>query len=240
MCGCAIYQYEHLDPPFAEATEHQASGITLLCGGCHDRATRRLLSLDSIKRAMQAPRCLADGFSFGPFDLGIEHPEVLAGAFLALRTRIILRAFGDPILAVDPPEEPAGPFQLSATLCDDQGTVVLRIDRNEWQAPVDNWDVEVIGQRITVRRAEGDITLRLRSEPPHRLVIERLHMYYHGANITCHESSGLVVRTPTGQTFQVYAATGIECEVGIDVRETGLSIGCGCKSMHIGMATLRR
>jgi hypothetical protein len=195
--------------------------------------------VESIKRAMQAPRCLADGFSFGPFDLGAEHPEVLAGAFLAVRTRIVLRAFGDPILAVDPPEEPTGPFQLSAILCDDQGGVVLRIDRNEWQTPVGNWDVEVTGQRITVRRAERDITLRLRSEPPRRLVIERLNMYYHGAKITCHESAGLIVETPAGQKFQAYAATGVECQVGIDVRETGLSIGCGCKSMHLGLATLR-
>ena len=36
-CGNALIQYEHFDPPFEHAKEHNPNGITLLCAGCHDK-----------------------------------------------------------------------------------------------------------------------------------------------------------------------------------------------------------
>jgi len=44
VCGEAIYEYEHIDPEFAEAKEHSPDAIGLLCPTCHARVTRRLYS----------------------------------------------------------------------------------------------------------------------------------------------------------------------------------------------------
>lgn len=238
VCGSAIYQYEHVDPPFVEAPEHNAEAITLLCGACHDRVTRRLLSKESVLAAMQKPRSLQAGFSFGPFDVGNEHPDVFLGPFRAIRTHTIIRVFGDPILAVDPPEAQGAPFRLSAMLCDHQEREILRIVENEWQAPTTNWDVEVVGPRITIRRGSRDIALILRTDPPKSLVVERLDMTYRGTRIECDEKRGLIVRSPGGAAFQAYAATATECVAGIDVHANGLGVGHGCKSLWLGHAVM--
>ena len=153
VCGCAIYTYEHVDPPFAEAREHDENRMVLLCGGCHDRVTRGWLSKESVTVAASTPKAREKGFSFGPFDFGGTHPDVFAGTFRAIETRVIIQVFGDPILQVAPSEDEGGPFRLSALLQDSHGTEILRIVDNEWRAPVENWDVEISGPRIIIRRA---------------------------------------------------------------------------------------
>jgi hypothetical protein len=235
-CGCAIYQYEHVSPPFADAKQHDPKGIALLCGGCHDRKTKGLLSTESVLRAMADPKCLSQGHSFGPFDLGVDHPEILAGTYHAIETRIAVQVFGRPILSVEPPEESGGPFQLSAVLCDDQGQTVMEIERNEWRTPVENWDVEVTGRRIICRRAHRDVTLRLRSEPPRLLVVESLSMFYKGFRIVCREDDHMTAVGPTGQFFQTQEMIVRGCEVGIDLFPTGFILGRG-GSVYIGHAT---
>ena len=127
VCSSAIYQYEHVDPPFVEARSHDPQGITLLCGGCHDRVTRKLLSKESVKAAMKNPAALKTGFSFGPFDFGGHHPAVLLGSVRAIRTSVIVQVFGEPVLSVAPPEAPHAPFRLSAQLKDREGKEILHI-----------------------------------------------------------------------------------------------------------------
>lgn len=227
ICGCAIYTYEHVDPLFAEAKEHDPEKIVLLCGGCHDRVTRKLLSKETVKQAAQDPRCLTQGFSFGPFDVGNTHPDVIIGTFQAIETQTVIRILGEPILRVDPPEEQGGPFRLSAILCDRTGEQILRVENNEWKAPIQNWDVEIIGPRIIIRRAAGDITLRLRSDPPKTLVIEKLDMYYQGSHIVCEEGKKLRVESPSGHYFEAYPTTVEGSKIGIDISNLSLAMGVG-------------
>ncbi len=234
VCGIAIYQYEHVDPPFADAHAHDASAITLLCAGCHDRVTRGLLSKASVRAAMAEPKALAKGFSFGPFDLGTGHPTVIAGGLTAIRTQSILRVYGDSILTVAAPEQSHGPFRISALLRDASGEVVMEIVENEWRTPTTNWDTQVVGQTITIRRAPGDIALVLRAEPPEAIRIERLRMLHRGTTIICDDKEGFQVQTPAGQYFRAYPATAVGCEAAVDITPHGLAVGYRCESMHIG------
>jgi hypothetical protein len=43
-CGLGIYQYDHFDSEFSEATAHHENGIISLCAACHAKKTRGLLS----------------------------------------------------------------------------------------------------------------------------------------------------------------------------------------------------
>src|SRR5574337_274292 len=61
VCGSAVYQYEHLEPLFPDAKNHDPNGIVLLCGGCHDRVTRGMLSKETIKLKANNPKCLEEG-----------------------------------------------------------------------------------------------------------------------------------------------------------------------------------
>jgi hypothetical protein len=169
-CGRAVYQYEHLDPEFVDATLHDPKHIVLLCGWCHDLVTRGLLSKDSVKEKAENPKCKESGFSFGPFDIG----------------------------------------------------------NNEWRSPTTNWDVEVVGQRIIIRSAARDLALILRTEPPQRIVVERMRMLHKGIRLECWEDRLLEIVGPDGSTIRSSGAFESDgWEVGIDADATGIRIGRG-------------
>src|SRR5436190_17564410 len=61
ICGSAVVQYHHFSPEYADATEHRAEGITLLCGRCHDKV--RQAGPEEIERYNAAPFCKREGFA---------------------------------------------------------------------------------------------------------------------------------------------------------------------------------
>lgn len=86
ICGCAIYHYEHIDPVFAEAKEHEPSKMALLCGGCHDKVTRGYWSKNKVKRALEQPKCFEQNFSSAMFDVDWENSEVILGCARFINT----------------------------------------------------------------------------------------------------------------------------------------------------------
>ncbi|MDW7674910.1 MAG: SEC-C metal-binding domain-containing protein [Bacillota bacterium] len=237
ICGSAVYQYEHVDPPFAEAKVHDPNSIVLLCGGCHDRVTRGLLSKDTIKIKSANPKCKEQGFSFGPFDLGTISPEIVIGTFKGKNVKTLISIHGDDIFSVHLPTSSELPFLISAKLCDRDGKEILKISNNEWQTPSNNWDVEVIGTRITIRKKLGDILLVIRSEPPYRLIVEKMDMEHKGTRICCKEGENIEVTTSSGQIFKSSETVVSDCKVGIQVTSEGLALGVGCGSVYIDNAT---
>jgi hypothetical protein len=237
-CGAAVYQYEHLDPPFADAQEHSADGIVLLCGACHDLRTREILSKETVSICARSPKCKELGFSFGPFDLGVVEPEITIGTLRCKRVKTLIRVFGEPIFSVDGAEESGAPFRINAFLADEAGQEIFRIEDNEWQTTTENWDVEVKGANITIRQRLGNIALSLRSEPPSGLVIEKLEMMHRGVRILCTEGQKIQVILPNGRS---YTSSGTEidgAQVGVDVTQTGIGIGFGGGSTFIKSAVL--
>lgn len=227
ICGKALYQYEHVDPTFEDAKRHDANCIVLLCGGCHDSVTRGFLSKDTVKAKALHPKCLEDGFSFGPFDIGTGSVEILLGTILARNAQTLIRICGENIFSVAPPPKPGQPFMINAFFSDKNGSPILSIVENEWRPSTDNWDVEVVGGRITIRNAPRDLALVLRSEPPHRLVVERMAMEHKGIRITCHEGRELRVLTAEGAEFTSVACESNGWKIGINANEHGLVIGTG-------------
>lgn len=199
VCGSAFYTYEHVDPTFADATEHEAKNITLLCWGCHDRVNRRQLSKETVKACQLKPKCLERGYSHGAFDIGTKSPEVRIGKLIARDIPVLLEIMGDALLQVEPPEVDGGPFLLSAVLSNRRGDEVLRIVKNEWQTPASNWDVKVKGPRIIIHNKSRDVALLLRSEPPHALAIERINMYHKGAKIIASPDGAIEIKGLMGE-----------------------------------------
>jgi len=243
-CGFAIYHYHHFDPPFEEAEEHNPDGITLLCGGCHDHVGRGLLSFGTISAHNRNPKCLQRGFSHDVFDVGNQHPIVILGYSTWVNTRVILEAFGLPLLEIESPETTGTPFRLSGVFYDQAGKQIFRIVRNEWQGPITNWDIETEGRRVTIRRAPRQIALQIRSDPPSSLTIERLDMLYKGARIIGEEGKRITVIASDGSTIQGTSisdvrldrpgihlgyVTGVGCEAGIVVLENGVVFGRKCQ-----------
>ncbi|CAN5808245.1 hypothetical protein BH24DEI2_BH24DEI2_21760 [soil metagenome] len=232
VCGDAFYTYEHIDPPFSDAKQHDPNCMALLCWGCQGNSAAGRLSKETIKKALTNPRPFQTGFSFGALDIGETHPKVVLGTLRARETINIIRVFGEPILCIDAPEKGGTPFRLSAVLSDYDGNDILIIDENEWRNPTTNWDVEVVGQRIKIRRAARDILLVLRTDPPHKIVIEHLRLFYEGVKLSCKEGQPLRAELPDGMVFETEEAVLVNCKTAIDVLEDGLYIGTDCQSFY--------
>lgn len=227
ICGNAIYQYEHFNPEFSEARSHNAEGITLLCGGCHDRKSRGLLSQKTVSKANDNPKCLQQEFSFGPFDIGTTHPEIVLGTLKCINVSIPLQVLGDPILKITPPSQLGEIFKISAILRDKNGSIILQIDENQWLTPTTNWDCIVEGQRITLRSDAGQIELILRCEPPNRIVVQKLKMIHLGNIISCEEGRYLILQLPSGFFFKTPKVVINGAMIGIDINQDSYAIGVG-------------
>lgn len=216
-CGLALYDYEHFDPDFKDATQHLATGITLLCMQCNQKRRRGMLSLESVREANALPKCLEQGYASEIFDLGADHLEVVFAGVTFKDTTDLIVVNGFSILKICPPESARQPFRLSGFFADSTGQVTLKIHENVWSAGADNWDVECVGPRITIRRGPKDITLVLRADPPNRLIVERLNMEFEGVHFR--GSAEMLETSFDGSRWSTWRGVRIsKCQVGISMR----------------------
>jgi len=216
ICGLAYYDYEHFDPDFKDAKTHDPNGMTLLCMQCNQKRARGTLSADTVARANANPKCKEQGFASELFDFGTEPIEVNFAGVSFVNCRTLIQIRGTDILSFRPPEVAGSPVLLSGFLSDVTGATTLRILDNVWSAGDENWDVEVIGPVITVRRGKGDIALRVRVMPPHALSIERIEMEFDGYFLKGDENSLSVSRD--GKNWGRFSAISLRnCGVGISL-----------------------
>jgi|SRR6185436_11997276 len=182
ICGLGIYQYEHVDPLYVNAKEHNPKYITLLCPGCHIKVTNGFWSKSKVKDSMQHPYCRSSGFSREVFDIGNGHPEILFAGSTFINTAMPIVARGIPLIVISQ-DNSNGLFSISANFWDTLRRNTLRIIENEWQALASNWDVNVVGSRIQIRENPGKIVLELLAKPPDRIIITKLKMVINGLYI---------------------------------------------------------
>ena len=180
ICGLAFYDYEHFNPDFADATEHNPAGMTLLCSQCNQKRARGRLSVATVTAANVNPKCLQQGFSSELFDFGSEPIVVDFAGVTFYDCQHLIVVNGSSLLAASSPKEQGQSVLLSGMFTDAKGNVTLMIKDNVWSVDSGNWDVECVGPRITIRGAHGTISLVLRMAPPTRLIVERLEMRFHG------------------------------------------------------------
>ena len=159
ICGCGIVQYHHFDPPFAEATEHDPFGITLLCGQCHDLAVS-VESLTDVRSGLGMSCLGADVPGIQKtdylvlcvtpvFPCGLDRLCVRAATVLMYDTRLII--------GLSQQEHMGSPLRLNAVLTDESGSEVLRVVDNEWQVGIEHYDIRTTGDRLIVNNKPGDI-----------------------------------------------------------------------------------
>jgi hypothetical protein len=214
MCGSSIIEYDHVDPEFAEAREHNPSCIALLCPQCHSKVTTGFWSREKAKEALAKPRCKEAGFSNEMFDLGKKHPSVAFAGVTLTNCEIPVLVKDLPLFQIKAPESVNAPFLLTAYFFNASGQPSLAIRDNEWFALTSNWDVEVSGGAITVRDAPGHISLRLVADPPSGLIVENVDMLVYGLHFTG-DRDHLVVGFPGGGSTRFTSCLADNCRVGL-------------------------
>ncbi|MCH5515532.1 hypothetical protein [Pseudomonas syringae] len=215
-CGLAYYEYEHFDPDFKDATEHNPNGMTLLCSQCNQKRARGTLSAETVARANQNPKCKQQGFASELFDFGPEPISVRFAGQDFIDCAVIIQVKGVNLISLLPPEEEGAPIRLSGMFSDVTGATTLKIVDNEFYAGDENWDVEIVGPRIRLLRGIGDVALQIRVSPPHAIAIERINMEFEGWFLKGDEE--ILSFSQDGKnwnTLQGFFAEG--CQVGISL-----------------------
>ncbi len=180
ICGLGIYHYDHIEPEFKVAKNHDPAGITLLCGRHHDLKTRGFLSTSAVKNAMKKPKALEDGFSKEILDVGAGFPTLIMGNFKFQNVVFPILVENRPIMRMLPPEIDGGPFRFSALFTDSAGVNTLEIYDNEWYASTGNWDIETVAGKLVVKENYGKQHLVLRAVSTDAILVEYLNMNFDG------------------------------------------------------------
>ena len=202
-----------MDPPFAEAKEHNPLAIALLCPQCHAKVTRGFLAKQTVKEALHDPMCRKKGYASELFDIGRTHPKLVFCGATITDTLIPIQIRGIPLFQIEQAEELGGPFRLSGNFHNSRGQLSLQIIENEWHPMSSNWDVETAGGIITVRDSPGHISLRLRAAPPDGLIVEQLNMFLGGFRILG-DRKDLIIESPDGRRNTFRGCIASNCRVG--------------------------
>lgn len=154
VCGCVLVDYEHIEPEFHEAKEHDPEKMTLLCIGCHGRVTRKLLAKKGVWEAKQNPKALQDGFVHDLLFVNTDNMEIRVGNSRSKNTKVVLTIHGKPIVWFEPPFVEGEPSKLCAIFYDDSGNVISYINRNQFVAYSSNQDVTSQSTKLSITSNE--------------------------------------------------------------------------------------
>jgi len=226
-CGFGWYDYEHFDPDYCDATEHNPNKMTLLCMSCNQKRNRGILSRESVIEANKNPKCLEEGFANEQFDYGSSPIEVIIGECRFINCQHILCINNEPILTIKNPEEENDTFLLSGKFFNSEGIKIFEIKNNQWFGDINNWDIECVGKKIKIKENESTNTLTIRQEPPHSFIIEKIDMFYKNARIVL-DRNILKIMTSDGQKIKTEAtllSTGIVgANIGIDIKDDSIGL----------------
>ena len=214
ICGGSIIDYEHVDPPFARARNHDPQCITLLCPTCHSKVTRGFLSKDTVKSAMANPAAARRGYSSETFDIGLAAPRLVFAGVTLTNCPIPIEVYNHPLFLIEPPEDAGAPFRFSGTFYNSRGKLSLEIVQNEWRSYAKSWDVEVAAGTLTIRDGPGHISLRLEVDPPNTIIVRRLDMHVRNYHFIGSDNE-LIVHTPNGGRSVFTDCIADNCGVGL-------------------------
>jgi hypothetical protein len=186
ICGDAIFTFEHIEPGFANASEHDPKKITLLCGSHQLESTKGLLSKSKIRDADQHPYCKQLGHARHIFDLGGARPIILLGGndFTECGPRIVIE--GETLFEVFAPERHSHRWRLSAQFKDSSDRVICEIKENELLINSENSDVQQTARRFSMS-INGTLYLEMELQPPTSMIIRQFCMETHCGIITIGE-----------------------------------------------------
>lgn len=209
ICRSLVYDYEHIEPEFAEAHEHNPDNICLLCPACHAEGTRGRLAKSQIRNAYRTVQESPD--ITPPF----YRPELSGSLSLGLGDAVfdfmpqnasILEYDGEPILQTSYIRDTVfGGARPSITggLFDVTGEELIRIDDNHITLQANGVDVTFVGDTLTITGPTATILLEMVLSPPNGIRFNRLRMRYGDVTIEMDRTFGISVPSIFGQQLKL-------------------------------------
>jgi hypothetical protein len=174
ICDEAIIEYHHFDPPFSEATEHSANGITLLCAKHHAHAEKGFITTNEIKQKDLIRRTLSiqDARTEMP-SFQIPFTAILGSVFF-LGEGKLLEVDGETLLNIS--VDPSGYLTITALFYDTGGNVICELKNNEIIANASSWDIRWKQRKLTIRGSSHQTFLEMNFHPNSIIHVENLKM----------------------------------------------------------------
>ena len=215
ICGKAFIEYHHFDPPFYQAREHRAEGITILCAEDARAAHHGRQSANKIKSHDASPKCRSLGHTFGPLDGGPNPMKFMMGSAV-FHTPIVLMHESAELISFKPPEAEGAPWRLTATILDRQGKELLKIVDNEWQIGIDRYDITAKGKTVEVRQKRGYLVLAMDLVEEELVHIRRVQMQCKEVFLDCDDAS-FSVKSDNGGAVRFTRSPGSNNEISGDI-----------------------
>ena len=187
ICGSPIYEYDHM-LEWCKTHHHKADELTLLCSKHHTEKTKGLLPVEKVKAANRNPYNFVHGES-SPQTLYYDgnHFKLKLGdsvsTYTDLRQGQTFSPFAIDGLPVVAFFNDYGNILLNIEFRDASGEVIFRVTDSELVYSVGVWDVEWVGQTLTIREGLGRISLELEFAPPSMVSINRGSLHFNGIEI---------------------------------------------------------
>lgn len=189
LCGLPLYDYDHMTP-WSETRRHNADEITLLCLMHHGEKSRGLLTQAQVEAANADPHNPREGITT-PYGLHFkpgESAEMVIGgnSFTCDGSLVPVVVDDDPLIAFLRDERE---LLLYLRLFDKWNIPRLAVEENVLVMSPHFWDIQFEAGRLTIREGKGEIFLRIKFEPPSRIVLERANLMSNGARVVVSEDS---------------------------------------------------
>ena len=219
LCGVPVYEYEHMDG-WASVRRHEADQITLLCAQHHAERTKGLLTIQQVRQASKDPFNLRHGkspayqmhFAGGSclVDIGSNRfSTTFAGDG---RSMTALMIDDVPLIGFS---LDSGQLLLNMLVYNESNERVLEIVESQLVYTGDGvWDVEFVGQTLTIREGLGDFLLEVTFQPPNRIAIGRSRIVFDGVECLVRPQYLLVVNNCS--LISHTQGVGLDCGIAID------------------------
>lgn len=198
LCGSVLVDYEHIEPEWHDATEHDPDKMTLLCIGCHGKVTRKHISKNKVWEAKKSPKALEKGYVHDILFVNTDDMEIKIGNSTSKRTKTILTIHGKPIIWFEPPTIPNEPSKLCAIFYDYNSKPIAYINRNQFIALTSNTDIKSESTYLSIV-VSGKICLLIDREGDKSLHIKKLDGSYFDASVSIENTGTLLIKHGTSQ-----------------------------------------
>lgn len=192
ICGHPIVHYDHIIP-YAKVKEHTPDNIVLLCPNHHQEKTSGRISIDQVKRFSDEPILVKKSWS-NPYHSLLDRsddPVFLFGSNRFHlnkdgRPHIIVFSLGIPIITARYLD---GMVCLDCNFYRKNGDREVVIKSNEIFYRNDFWDIDWVGQKLTIRSGLNKIHLKLKFDR-NQLHLHHLNTFARGHLIRIRNQGG--------------------------------------------------
>ena len=193
FCGCVLVEYEHIEPEFHNALEHDPERMTILCPLCHDKVTKKILSKNQVWSAKENPKGLEQGYVNDMLFSKSDGLEFLLGSMGTLNTGIALTLYGKPLFWFEESGDEDAPYTICCIFYGLDGSPIAYINRNEYIALVRNQDIVSVGTRLTISDKKNGCILEISREGGEPLHIKKLYTQLYDTKLFIKDESSPVL-----------------------------------------------